>query len=249
MDGLEATKAIRAGACGSSRSRVPVVAITAQAMEGDREAFLGAGMNDYVTKPVDLDEILLVLARHAPLKKRPEASEMAPSSSDSGDLGAVRAPDGDKTADSGGPTEARSGETGQGVPAALQGSGESGAAPSALFPLLDREGALARLKGMTILLEAMESTFLRATPEDLTELARAAQAGDAAGVKLYAHRVKGNSAGVGATRLSEAAREIELEASGGGVPGAEALQRLEELFALTSAEMALVKDTGGTGQN
>lgn len=240
MDGLEATKAIRAGACGSSRSRVPVVAITAQAMKGDREAFLGAGMNDYVTKPVDLDEILLVLARHAPLKKRPEASEMAPSTSDSGAMGTERAPSG--------PTPARSDETGQGVQAALQEPGESGAAPSALAPLLDREGALARLKGMTILLEAMEATFLRATPEDLTELTRAVQAGDAAGVKLYAHRVKGNSAGVGATRLSEAAREIEVEASGGGVPGTETLQRLEELFALTSAEMALVKDTGGTGQ-
>ena len=56
MDGLEATRRIRAlaGPC----SQIPIVAMTANAMKGDRERCLQAGMNDYVTKPIDRMELL-----------------------------------------------------------------------------------------------------------------------------------------------------------------------------------------------
>ncbi len=59
MDGLEATRRIRA----SGGRHVPIVAMTAYAMVGDRERFLEAGMDDYIAKPVDLDELNQVLAR------------------------------------------------------------------------------------------------------------------------------------------------------------------------------------------
>lgn len=52
MDGLEATRAIRAGTDGIDRTDIPIVAMTAHAMKGDREKFLSAGMNDYLTKPI-----------------------------------------------------------------------------------------------------------------------------------------------------------------------------------------------------
>ncbi|QLA18903.1 response regulator [Desulfolutivibrio sulfoxidireducens] len=62
MDGLEATRRIRA-ATRPEVARLFVVAVTAHALKGDRERFLEAGMDDYVSKPVDLDELCAALAR------------------------------------------------------------------------------------------------------------------------------------------------------------------------------------------
>jgi CheY-like chemotaxis protein len=62
MDGLEATRQIRAHL---PADRQPViVALTANAMQGDKERCLDAGMDDYITKPVKIDEIQSVIARH-----------------------------------------------------------------------------------------------------------------------------------------------------------------------------------------
>jgi PAS domain S-box-containing protein len=59
MDGIEATRKIRAFSGG--RGRVPIVAITAHAMAGAREQYLAAGMNDYVSKPFDREQLLAVV--------------------------------------------------------------------------------------------------------------------------------------------------------------------------------------------
>lgn len=61
MDGFEATAAIRLREQGTGR-HLPIVALTAHAMKGDRERCLDAGMDGYVTKPVDLQVLLQALA-------------------------------------------------------------------------------------------------------------------------------------------------------------------------------------------
>ncbi len=63
MDGLEATRKLRSGTVQGADSRVPVVAMTANAMEGDKQRCLEAGMDDYIAKPIDPAALQQVL-RH-----------------------------------------------------------------------------------------------------------------------------------------------------------------------------------------
>ena len=68
MDGVEAAKAIRSDRGLGVRAGVPIIALTAYALEGDREKFLAAGMDDYVTKPVSLGELQRALDK---VRRRP----------------------------------------------------------------------------------------------------------------------------------------------------------------------------------
>lgn len=67
MDGLEAARRIRAGEAGHEAAGWPLVAMTAYAMEGDKERILAAGMDGYVTKPVELGELLAAINQVASL--------------------------------------------------------------------------------------------------------------------------------------------------------------------------------------
>jgi len=62
MDGFEATAAIRK-AEQLTGTHVPIVAITAHAMQGDRERCLEAGMDEYLTKPIDLAKLRAMLRK------------------------------------------------------------------------------------------------------------------------------------------------------------------------------------------
>jgi CheY-like chemotaxis protein len=62
MDGLQATRAIRADR-DAPYARIPIVAMTANAMMGDREACLAAGMDDYISKPVHAADVLALVHR------------------------------------------------------------------------------------------------------------------------------------------------------------------------------------------
>jgi signal transduction histidine kinase/CheY-like chemotaxis protein len=63
MDGIEAVLRIRSGEAGDRARRIPVVALTAHAMEGDRELFLKQGMDDYISKPIRLANLRAALER------------------------------------------------------------------------------------------------------------------------------------------------------------------------------------------
>ena len=65
LDGYETTRRIRAGSTVLDRN-IPVIAMTANAMQGDKELCLNAGMNDYISKPIDPNHLASVLEKWLP---------------------------------------------------------------------------------------------------------------------------------------------------------------------------------------
>jgi two-component system, cell cycle response regulator DivK len=61
MDGVEALRLLRED---SHTAAIPVLALTAQAMKGDRERFIKAGFDGYLAKPVDIDELLATVREY-----------------------------------------------------------------------------------------------------------------------------------------------------------------------------------------
>ncbi len=63
LNGDEAARLIRAGEAGETNKNLPIIALTAHAMQGDRERFLEIGMNDYVSKPINLSVLMEAINR------------------------------------------------------------------------------------------------------------------------------------------------------------------------------------------
>jgi signal transduction histidine kinase/CheY-like chemotaxis protein/HPt (histidine-containing phosphotransfer) domain-containing protein/PAS domain-containing protein len=63
MDGVSATRAIRDPNSGALNPNIPIVALTAHALKGDRERFLDAGMDDYIAKPIKMRDFYNTIAR------------------------------------------------------------------------------------------------------------------------------------------------------------------------------------------
>ena len=75
MDGLKATKRIRlAEAAGRRRGRLPIVALTASALEGDKQMCIDAGMDDFLAKPLDPEHLRAVLTRYSVAEPAPIAA-------------------------------------------------------------------------------------------------------------------------------------------------------------------------------
>ncbi|MBA55583.1 MAG: hypothetical protein CMK89_14105 [Pseudomonadales bacterium] len=64
MDGYQATRCIRAGEAGNAYRDIPIIALTANALKGDRQRCLEAGMLDYLTKPIEESRLRELLARY-----------------------------------------------------------------------------------------------------------------------------------------------------------------------------------------
>ena len=68
MGGLEAAKEIRSGRCGERNKQIPIIALTACAMSGDRERFMESGMSGYVEKPLEIKILAKELQRVGPVR-------------------------------------------------------------------------------------------------------------------------------------------------------------------------------------
>ena len=78
MDGYEATRRIRTAELRAGSTPVPVIALTANALQGDREKCLEAGMTDFVSKPFTLDQLQKALERVRPMALARRAARQTP---------------------------------------------------------------------------------------------------------------------------------------------------------------------------
>jgi CheY-like chemotaxis protein len=200
MDGLEATRALRRELPEVRQPRV--IAMTANAMQGDREMCLAAGMNDYVSKPIRIDELVAALGRSKPLASQQGAQAAA-------DL--ARGPE-DAASEKPGKREAE--ETGP----VQSGAPDSGPDAAVLDPKA-LENLLSMLGGEFAYLVELIDSFLEDAPQLLAELHRSVEDGDAAGVRRVAHSLRSNGADFGATTFSNHCKELEMVGKSGSLNG------------------------------
>jgi len=206
MDGFEATAEIRRRH--AAKRHVPIVAMTAKAVQGDRERCLGAGMDDYISKPVRLEDLEAALLRWADL--RPPTSVLRPPTSN---LSAS------------GPTAAAS-------------RPQAPPATPALDPAVtERLRSLAQATSPSVLNEIYQA-FLGSADDYLPALRQAVQAGDSEALSRTAHAVREASANIGGQTLAELCQQLEALGHSRPVAEADQLlARVEAEFARVKFEL------------
>ncbi|MDX6323751.1 MAG: hypothetical protein QOK15_105 [Nocardioidaceae bacterium] len=201
MDGYAASRLIRHTE--ARGTRVPIIAMTASAIEGERERCLEAGMDDFLTKPVDTGRLESLLRTHVAEQHDEPSDGPAPGSTPGSTPGTAPDPDPDAAPD----TE---------QDAELQR--ESDAAPALVPSRLEELDSLGE-RAMLLVDRAIDN-FVRGFPETLAELRDAVARGDLDEVRTSAHRLRGSALNLGAARVAEVGLRIELweESSPTGVP-------------------------------
>jgi CheY-like chemotaxis protein/HPt (histidine-containing phosphotransfer) domain-containing protein len=223
MDGFTATQLIREREASTtppshinvrrSVSHVPIVALTAHAMQGDRELCLAAGMDDYLTKPFTLSQLEQVLARWV-FNRRPVQVEVC----------------GDVT---NAPLQQNSANL-QEVPALQKGEPRQDTIGE---PTTIDQAALAAIRalqrpGQPDIVARIVTQYMDSSPEIIDRIRRAVLSTDAVELRAAAHRLKSSSAQLGATALASDCRELEMMGARGEVERAdETLKKLERHYA------------------
>jgi PAS domain S-box-containing protein len=198
MDGVEALTWFRRGPRGRfafiTPSTIPVVAVTANALEGDEERFLRQGFDDYLSKPFRQNQLLALLNRR--LRSPPGADGVVASS----------APAYKETAMT--PAQPQD--------AASQPAPEGDTGPAVLDPQ-----ALQRLRdldptGQNQLMERVFKAFDTSVGRLLPQLDEAARVADLQGVRHVTHTLKSSSASIGALKLSRLCADTEAQVRQGG---------------------------------
>ena len=193
MDGFEATRALRARE-GDER-RTPIVAMTANAMAGDRERCLESGMDGYLTKPVRPDELTAAVSQWLPLAAAPD----------------------EPTAEA----EQRPEPAGAGAESSRDADAAGAQAPT----ILDRTqlDELRSLDSSTSgeFIATLIASFVSDATADYDQIRMAATDGDAMALERAAHRLKGSALNLGCIELAGAAEGLEHLGRTGSVAGAQ----------------------------
>ncbi len=217
MDGFEATRRIRSGEGNVLNPQVPIIAMTAYAMRGDRERCLEAGMDDYVAKPVQLDDVAAALERWLPYAPA-ESGAAQPEEEGLARREAV----GDQ-------------------PTPAEGSPPASDQEVLAAPVFDRQAFLARVMGDEELGREVITQFLQDAPAQIAALRAAIERGDADLLAQQAHRLKGAVGTIGGMALHQIMAEIEQGARAGDLARPrELLPELEGALAAFAAATAIL---------
>ncbi len=192
MDGYEATRRIRKDA---RYKGLAIIAMTANAMSGDREKSLEAGMNDYVTKPINPGQVFATLTKWVKVPAEREGGEWSSSSGDLRRTGLM----------AGGTTELREDQ------------------PWPELPGISLEDGLTRVGNNRTLYRKLLSQFRSGNEETVAKIREALEAGDLHTAARLAHTVKGVAANLGADALAGAGAELESAFKQGKLEGVEGL--------------------------
>lgn len=212
MDGFAATAAIREKEK-TSGGHLPIVAMTARAMKGDRECCLAAGMDGYISKPVNPKELLSAIGG---LLTKPRSSE----SSTAGDHQ---------------PSENCDMNVNDQNPASAAGTSQAGQESS---PAVDFEALLERVENDTTLLEEMIGLYLESSPRLVNEIESGVERQDAQAVQRSAHALKGALQNLSAGPSAEAALALEKMGRAGELKSADrTLMELKDQLNRLQAEL------------
>jgi two-component system sensor histidine kinase/response regulator len=212
MDGYEATGVIRQWEIQQGRQRLPIIALTANALSGDRQQCLDAGMSDYLKKPLSRRELIAAVEKHltAPREIAVQPLPEAAVSVGNALCGVPRPTEGSSTTTLGNATE--------GVPyrdAAEHRDGlAADSAPSTIddtstTPPLDCESLSERFMGDWDFVQVILGKFQEQVGTDLEQLEQNLLQHNAQQTAALAHRIKGAAANVSAVEVSRLAAELE----------------------------------------
>jgi CheY-like chemotaxis protein len=226
LDGVEATRSIRAGEQWTGK-HVPIIAITAHAMAGDRERFLEAGMDAYVPKPLDA---ALLFETMMGLLQEGAVTDRAPGDPTSAPLESVQ------------PAASSAEAPAEGAASPARVEPPAGLAATAEMPSIDHAAALEKLGGDEELLVEIIDLYLDDSPQVVEKIRAAVADGDAEGAWKAAHRLKGSVGSLSAHPAFEAARDLEVVGREGDLAdAAAALERLERELQRLAEDLATLR--------
>ncbi len=211
LDGFDATRRIRSVGSGVINPCVPIIAMTAHAIKGDRERCLDAGMDDYLSKPVQPSDLAEMLKRW--LGAAPGMPEACPDGT--GSLNADTF-----------------------IPASKDTPLDSGVSSTKDAVIFNRKNLMERMMEDEVLVNKLMMLFLQDMPLQIMGLKEAVTAGDSSLTEQRAHKIKGAAGVAGGQALQQIAGIMEQAGRSGDMKMIYTLMpQIEEQFAILKQEM------------
>ena len=189
MDGFEATRHIRDPRSNVLNHQVPIIAMTASAMQGDRERCMGAGMDDYITKPVSSQLLIEALNKWLAVEGNKTINDAVAITTHNDRGGETTYNDTDREP-------------------VLDAEPE--------YVLFDKKGMMDRLNDAN-LAQLIMKTFIEDIPVQIDLLKQYLEIVDTPSTERQAHSIKGASAMVGGKALQAIALQMEMNAQKGNI--------------------------------